>query len=178
MPDVDGLIIGSPVYIMGIEIGYVTKTKIINDDEVKVRFKITKKHVHIPRGTFATVEFSGLGGSKSLQLYPPTDTKKINEGLLTSNTDYILVERPKRLRDASALLYEMYKTLMNIIYTVTIFGHEVHNTPEIKLPNQNFSGTETFIDYADKYIDTTQSNLDKIRESLNKATGGKYGWSR
>ena len=29
MPDVDGLIVGSPIHIMGIPIGYVTKTKII-----------------------------------------------------------------------------------------------------------------------------------------------------
>ena len=33
MPDVDGLIVGSPVNLMGIPVGYVTKTKIINDDK-------------------------------------------------------------------------------------------------------------------------------------------------
>ena len=77
MPDVDGLIVGSPVNLMGIPVGYVTKTKIINDDEVVVKFKITNKSIHIQEGTIATVEFSGLGGSKSLELFPPSSNKHI-----------------------------------------------------------------------------------------------------
>ena len=132
MPDVDGLIVGSPVYMMGVPVGHVTKTKIIKDDEIKVKFRITDKSIHIPAGTVATVEFSGLGGSKSLQLYPPDTTREIPPELLTSSGDYILVERPKRLRDSMALLYQMYKTLMDMIYTVSSFGNNVRT---IDLPN-------------------------------------------
>ena len=65
MPDVDGLIVGSPVRMMGIEVGHVTKIKPIKD-EVFVRFIITEKDLKIPQGTVATVEFSGMAGSKSL----------------------------------------------------------------------------------------------------------------
>ena len=42
MPDVDGLIVGSPVNLMGIPVGYVTKTKIINDDEVNEIIRYAK----------------------------------------------------------------------------------------------------------------------------------------
>lgn len=175
MPDIDGLIVGSPVYIMGIQVGYVTKTKIINDDEIKVRFKITNKSIKVPRGTVATVEFSGLGGSKSLQLYPPNGNAKITEELLMNNTEYILVERPKRLRDASALLYEMYKTLMNIIYTVTIFGNEVSKTEGMS-PTAKMGDVEEFINYSDEWLDSSIKSMDKIRNTIHKFTGGKYDW--
>ena len=176
MPDVDGLIVGSPVYTMGIQVGYVTKAKITNDEKVRVKFKITNRNVKVLPGTVATVEFSGLGGSKSLQLYPPDGGVKVTEALLTSNTDYILVERPKRLRDASALLFEMYKTLMNIIYSVTYFGNEVSKTDNINIPAGNINETNEFINYSNKYINTTNSNLNRIRDSVNKFTDGKYDW--
>ena len=70
LPDVDGLINGSPVKIMGIQVGYVNQLDIVGED-VYVKFIITEKDVKIPSGSVATVEFSGLGGSKSLELYPP-----------------------------------------------------------------------------------------------------------
>ena len=171
MPDVDGLIVGSPVHIMGISVGYVTKTKIINENEILVRFKITDKSVKIPKATVATVEFNGLGGSKSLELYPPDSGKEPNE--IVNVGECILVDRPKRLRDSMALLYQMYKTLMNIIYTTTIFGKEVSNTD---LPNMTNNETDfaEFIKYADKYIDSAQANFNKTRSIMYKYTNGKY----
>ena len=157
MPDVDGLIVGSPVNFMGVRIGYVTKTKIINDNEIKVKFKVTKKSIHIPKGTYATVEFSGLGGSKSLEMYPP-DTDRIPNELVGKN-NYILVDRPKRLRDSMALLYEMYKTLMNIIYTTTNFGNNLGTIDlPIKKGSQNIDMNK-LIQESDRYIDHYNSNM-------------------
>ena len=45
MSDVDGLIVGSPVNFMGVPIGYVNKLKIVNDDEVFVRFIVKDKSI-------------------------------------------------------------------------------------------------------------------------------------
>ena len=67
LQDVDGLIVGSPVRMMGIEVGYITKIKPTNE-EVYVKFLVSDKSMKIPRGTQATVEFSGMAGSKSLEL--------------------------------------------------------------------------------------------------------------
>ena len=166
MPDVDGLIVGSPIHIMGIPIGYVTKTKIINDSEVKVVFKLTNRSVSIPQGTIATVEFSGLGGSKSLELYPPDSGKIPNE--LVGKNDYILVDRPKRLRDSMALLYQMYKTLMDIIYTVTIFGNEMSGTADIKQIEGKMPDFSEFLDYADRYMNLYEQNRKKLRSIMFK----------
>lgn len=168
MPDVDGLIVGSPVNLMGIPVGYVTRTKITNDEEVVVKFKITNRNVHIQKGTVATVEFSGLGGSKSLELYPPDDDKTITKELLVNSyDDYILVERPKRLRDCWMLLYQMYQKIITIAYNISAFGEQI-NSVNIMPVRNNTIDTIKFIDYADKWIDNSHSNMENFRKILEK----------
>ena len=167
MPDVDGLIVGSPIHLMGIPVGYVTKTKIINENEVKVVFKLTNRSIKLPKGTFATVEFSGLGGSKSLELYTPDSGKVPNE--LVGKNDYILVDRPKRLRDSMSLLYQMYKTLMNIIYTVTIFSKDVSGpADDIMNIGGKMPDFAEFIDSAESYMNHYEMNRKKIKSIMFK----------
>ncbi len=167
MPDVDGLIVGSPVHMMGIPIGYVNKIKIVGDNEIRVRFKVTDKSIHIPPGTFATVEFSGLGGSKSLEIYPQSSGKIPNE--IVGKNDYILVDRPKRLRDSMSLLYQMYKTLMDMIYTTANFGNEMKTIETPALKKGNISDINKLLDYSDKYIDEYDTNMKSIRKMLFKS---------
>lgn len=164
-PDVYGLIVGSPVHIMGVPVGYVTKTKIIKDDTILVRFKVTDKSVHLPKNTLATVEMYGLGGSKSLELYPPDSNKLVNQELLVSGNDYFLVERPKRLRDCWTLLYQMYKTLMNIIYAVSNFGAEI-NEINISPEANNFNDSVQFLNYSNNWIDNSSKNMENFRQVL------------
>lgn len=167
LPDVYGLIVGSPVHLMGVPIGYVTKTKIIKEDVILVKFKITDRSVHLPKNTLATVEMYGLGGSKSLELYPPDSDKMINHELLVGNNDYFLVERPKRLRDAWTLLYQMYKTLMNIIYAVSNFGAEV-NSIEMAPETSSFNESMQFIHYSNNWLDNSSKSMEGFRKVLEK----------
>jgi len=76
--DVDGLVKGSPVRLMGINIGYVRDIKIF-DNKVFVSLLVTKDNVTIPKRATATIEFYGLGGSTSLELNPAT-ASEIDEG--------------------------------------------------------------------------------------------------
>ena len=94
LPDVDGLIVGSPVNFMGVKVGFVNKMQIIDDDEVFVKFIITDKSIKLPKGTIASVEFSGLAGSKSLELYPP-NKKYVQTYGLDAQNKYIVVAPPK-----------------------------------------------------------------------------------
>ena len=167
MPDVDGLIVGSPVNMMGVSIGHITKIKIIKDDEIKVRFKVLNRKIHIPKGTIATVDFSGLGGSKSLVLYPPDSNREIPPERLTNNTDFIMVERPRRLRDSYALLFEMYNTFMNIIYTISDFSKNVRYIESPKDMSKKPDLT-TFTNFYDSFLDTSTNNLRKLRTELEK----------
>jgi hypothetical protein len=132
-----------------------------------VKFKITDRSIHVPKGSVATVELYGLGGSKSLELYPPDSSKKVTEELLVDNNDYIKVERPKRLRDSWSLLYQMYKTLMNIIYAVSNFGAEMKGT-EVLPTNSNFNESIIFLNYSNNWIDNSSKNMDNFRQILNK----------
>ena len=95
MQDVDGLIVGSPVKFMGVPIGYIDKVKIVAND-VYLKLIITEKDVELPKGSIATVEFNGLGGSKSLEIYPPTKES-------AASGKIIVVQSPKRLHDSLGL---------------------------------------------------------------------------
>ena len=156
MQDVDGLIVGSPVRMMGIEVGHVTKIKPTNS-EVYVKFIITDDTVTIPQGTKATVEFSGMAGSKSLELYLPDKNTYID-----TSVPILTVNPPKRLHDALGLLNDMFDKLGSIIYTSSSFGNKIKF---IELPTggepQDFI---KFLDYADNLVD----NSNKKAEDLNK----------
>ena len=54
--DIDGITKGSPVRLMGINIGYVRKLKAVKQ-AIEVEILVTKKDVKIPQGASARVEF-------------------------------------------------------------------------------------------------------------------------
>lgn len=85
--DVEGLVQGSPVRLMGINIGYVRDVKIF-DNKVFVSFLVTKDNVSIPKRGTATIEFYGLGGSTSLELDPSTADESSNEEILLKGKSY------------------------------------------------------------------------------------------
>ncbi len=65
--DAGGLVQGSPVRLMGINIGYIKEVKIF-DNKVFISFLVTQKDTVLPKKTTAIIEFYGLGGSTSLEL--------------------------------------------------------------------------------------------------------------
>ena len=116
MPDVDGLIAGSPVKFMGVQVGYIEKVKIVAN-HVYLKIVITDKDVVLPKGSIATVEFNGMGGSKSLEIYPPTDESIASNKL-------IVVQNPKRLHDSLGLLNDMFDKLGSITTKLSFFARE------------------------------------------------------
>ncbi len=118
MPDVDGLIVGSPVKFMGVQVGYIDKVKIVAND-VYLKLVITEDDVELPKGSIATVEFNGMGGSKSLEVYPPTEES------LASNK-IIVVQEPKRLHDSLGLLNDMFDKIGSITSRLSFFAKETN----------------------------------------------------
>ena len=157
MQDVDGLIVGSPVRMMGIEVGHVTKIKPTNE-EVYIKFIITDKNITIPQGTIATVEFSGMAGSKSLELYLPDKLTYIDK-----NTPILTVNPPKRLHDALGLLNDMFDKLNAIIYTSSSFAE---NLKFIKIQSGNDKKIEEFIDYSNDLLDDANKKAEDIRKKI------------
>ena len=116
MPDVDGLVVGSPVKFMGVQVGFIEKIKIVRE-EVYVKIVITDKSVTLPKGSVATVEFNGMGGSKSLEVYAPTEESLAEKKLL-------VVQNPTRLNDALGLLSEMFDKIDSITTRTSFFAKE------------------------------------------------------
>lgn len=163
LQDVDGLIVGSSVRMMGIEVGHITKIK-PTKDEVYVNFVLTNPDVYIPQGTAVTVEFSGMAGSKSLELYLPQKGDYID-----ASTPLITVQPPKRLHDAMALLNDMFKKLGSIIYTTSSFGTKLQE--EDLIPTQfieSGSNMSDFLDYSNKFLDDSNKKATDMRNSLEE----------
>lgn len=85
--DVEGLVRGSGVRLMGHTIGHVKDVKIF-ENKVFVSFIVTENNMEIPKCATATIEFSGLGGSVSLELNPATasDTDNTKEEIIPSKS--------------------------------------------------------------------------------------------
>ncbi len=162
LPDVDGLIVGSPVKMMGVQVGYVVKLKPIKDD-VYVKFVLTNPEVYIPQGSQITVEFSGLAGSKSLEIYLPKKGEYIDK-----NTPIVTVNPPKRLHDALFLLDDMYKKISSIINSCSLFGEEL-NEHGLKIKkgghHADFNG---FLRYSDDFLDNSTQKANQIRENIEE----------
>ena len=163
MQDVDGLIVGSPVRMMGIEVGYVTKIK-PTDDEMYVKFVLTNSDISIPRGTAVTVEFSGMAGSKSLELYLPQ-----KGDIITEQTQLLIIDSPKRLHDALGLLNDMLKKIGSIIYTTSSFGSKLQ---EEDITPKQFTGSnsnmQVFLKYTNEFLDESNKKAIDIRKSLEE----------
>lgn len=161
LPDVDGLIHGSPVRFMGIQVGYVNQVNIVGDD-VYVRFVVTEPNVKLPPGAIATVEFAGLGGSKSLELYPPTSH-------ITPTSKLIVAQSPKRIHDSLGLLNEMFDQVVEITYTVSNFIEKIgfiktNISADKKDPMQS---ANKFINFSNGWLDKAQKQCDNLNHKLN-----------
>ena len=166
LQDVDGLIVGSPVRMMGIEVGYVTKIKPAGD-EVYVKFVLTNPEVYIPQGSEITVEFSGMAGSKSLELYLPDKNSYIEK-----NMPVITVNPPKRLHDALGLLNDMFKKIGSIMYATSSFGTKLEQTgiSSVKTDTKK-TDYKDFLKFADKFLDDSKEKTSQMRNSI-KGLGG------
>lgn len=115
--DTNGIRDGSPVKIMGKEIGYVSTVKVINSDEIFVSFVIKNPDISLPAGTIAKVETTGLVGSRSLELYPP----KVNP---TKPDELLIPINPKRVQGAfetsTQVAEVLYKASSNVNKSIDV----------------------------------------------------------
>lgn len=160
LPDVDGLINGSPVKLLGIQIGYVNQISIVGED-VYVRFITTKKGVRIPHGSKATVEFSGLGGSKSLEIYPPTKKEVIGEKIITP-------QPPKRIHDSLGLLNDMFEKFVDITYIVSHFMNRLGVIKPESFNGASKTSAEDALNKANKWLDQAQDKSNQVSDKINK----------
>lgn len=158
LQDVDGLIVGSPVRMMGVDVGHVTKIK-PTANEVYVKFILTAPDVYVPQGTMVTVEFSGMAGSKSLELYLPDKDTYID-----NSVPLMTVNPPKRLHDALTMLSDMYKKLGTIIYSCSAFGNKLDL--DIEKSDAPKADLNDFLDYSNKYLDDMTQKMNEFKKNI------------
>jgi ABC-type transporter Mla subunit MlaD len=168
MNDVDGLIVGSPVRFLGIQIGHVTKIQIVSSDvysDIYVKFIITQKDLTLPTGAIATVEGSGLGGSKSLEIYPPKGGKQ----------DKIIVAKDStRLNKIMSLFNTIFKDIEEIFTNLAHTGKELSKMPKenvrknVVTPAQRIDEIKILNNKLDKYIKDEKQFKNKYLSPKNK----------
>lgn len=169
LPDVDGLINGSPVKLMGIQIGYVNQIDIVGED-VYVKFIITEPKTEIPYGSVATVEFSGLGGSKSLEIYPPKEKP-------APSSKFIIAQSPKRIHDSLGLLNDMFDQFIEITYSVSSFMNKMGVIRGRKCYNEvdPCKTAAKILNDSNNWLDRAQFQTEKFGEKIKKLKKGKNG---
>lgn len=73
--DVDGIIPGSPVKFMGVTVGHVSRLT-LKGNKIKAVIFVSKPNIKIPDCANARVEFSGIIGSKYIEITPPDGSGK------------------------------------------------------------------------------------------------------
>ena len=170
LQDIDGLMKGSPVKLMGVQIGYVTEINVI-DDYMYVSFYVSEKDTEIPHGAKALIESYGIAGSKSIELYPPKN--KVDE-----TSSLIFVENPIRASSAFLTQNEIAKTLITvsngttaIIDTQTVAQHKKNIQKLAELTGRtNF---DTIDEKSDEMINKIKNSrkmkeTKKIKEDKNE----------
>src|SRR5574344_717799 len=148
--DVDGLIKGSPVRMMGMQIGYVTDMGVLNDEDVYVTFLVTQKDLKLPNDSIATVEFFGMGGSKSLEIYPPKTIIKNGHAIITT-------KEPMRLKRA----FEVQTDISTMILAISSNLSTKINVNDIKYYRKLLKNSVNVKEYNKilKEINTEQEGL-------------------
>ena len=161
MEDVDGLIVGSPVKFLGVQIGYIKKIQIVSS-EVYIKFVITEKNLTLPTGAIATVEASGLGGSKALEIYPPDDKNPTNKIIATKS--------PTRLSHVMGLFDNIFKELDSIITTLTHASNQFEFTSTGTIPKNIVipEDTNKQLDNINKTLDTIINTEKDFMRNFNK----------
>lgn len=93
--DINGVIIGSPINFEGYNIGFVKKIELL-PNSVLLTLAITQEDYHFPACAKVKIEESGLGGSRSLEIYSCDEDDEFGCGL-----------HPQKLKRINELLEEM-----------------------------------------------------------------------
>lgn len=145
--DIDGLSIGSPVRLSGIHVGHVVKQE-LKKDKIFITFKITEENVKIPEGSSAGVEFSGLGGSKSLEIKPP-------QSKITAGRNLNVVE-PLRTSSLIGIQKAVTETTIEFFEGILSFMRKNERTADVKIKK------------ASKFLKEKTSSLEKTEKVISE----------
>jgi len=154
--DVDGLSVGSPVRLMGIQVGNVTKLELL-DSEIYVTFRITEKNTVIPDGSIASIQFTGLAGSRSLEIMPSKKT-------ISKNKNIIYSEEPVRINSILQVQTTIFENVLE--FCRGLFAFLSKNS--IDSTKKNLKNTSEYMQESNKSMDDTLKNIRKSGSDIAK----------
>ena len=149
--DIDSIVKGSPVRFMGMNVGHVVKLK-RKDKYIICKIRITKENVKLPDMTRAKVAFNGLGGSKSIELLPPTTNDPEIKGIIAAESMRIndLAGMVKDLVDVAVIINDFVQAIDPVMVSVTL---------------KEFSNPEII-----NRVDLDMEKIIKLQNGVNKKT--------
>lgn len=149
--DIDSIVKGSPVRFMGMNVGHVVKLK-RKDKYIICKIRITKENVKLPDMTRAKVAFNGLGGSKSIELLPPTTNDPEIKGIIAAESMRIndLASMVKDLVDVAVIINDFVQAIDPVMVSVTL---------------KEFSNPEII-----NRVDSDMEKIIKLQNGVNKKT--------
>lgn len=167
--DVEGLVQGSPVRLMGINIGHVKDVKIF-DNKVFVSFLVTQENVTVPKRATATIEFYGLGGSTSLEIDPSTSSEDSNEESILNGTSYRVQDFWDGQELVSNVLIDIYGGAGRMIQNADLLNKkhlfkQSGMIGNITAETEKINSAQSIIIY--QLSKNTQNHLEKLYEEKN-----------
>lgn len=90
---IDGLVVGSPVRLAGIDIGRVADVALTESQRAKVTLYIVDGGIQIPSDTAAVIETDGIFGEKYVELHPGGEFDSLSSGQnLSYSQDSVVLE--------------------------------------------------------------------------------------
>lgn len=167
--DANEIIKGSSVHMMGTEIGYVRDLH-VHKDHVTVTVQTYPESLSIPAGATFTVLFTGLGGSKSIEVELPKSIPVSDSGeeLLHG----YLVQEPVRFKQVLDANIDVTRALQQGAENIADFFGKKKPVEELQFNiRQTHHWTEDSIHYADE-ID---AYMVKTRQDLHQGSEGGHG---
>jgi hypothetical protein len=164
----DQLSRGSQVRMMGVNVGYVTKT-ILNATQVDVIVSLNKGAPKIPSRSKITVISKGLVGEKSIEITPPSHD--FNAMSMPTMAAYVEVENPIRLKSFLNLQLDVAKKLQK---GAESFLQILPDEERIISYQHNVQKAYQFTEEAPPYLLQADTSIKELRRDVHKSVSDIY----
>ena len=156
--DVDGLSVGSPVRLMGKQVGNIVKLELY-ESEIYVTFRIAKKNTIIPDGSIASIQFTGLAGSRSLEIMP-------QKRKFLTNNKIIYSQEPIRISSLMQVQTTIFENLLEFCRGMLTFLSK----NSIDSTKKNLQTTSEYMKESNQSMDGALKNIKESGSDISKNT--------
>ena len=156
--DVDGLSVGSPVRLMGKQVGNIIKLELY-ESEIYVTFRIAEKNIVIPDESIASIQFTGLAGSRSLEIMPQKRKFSINKNI-------IYAQEPVRINSILQVQTTIFENVLEFCRGMLAFLSK----NSIDSTKKNLKNTSEYMQESNQSLDETFKNIKNSSSDLSKNT--------